>query len=81
VAPVGRRKRAERKVWARLRHRGVRTSKARVRRLMREHKLSADTGRTTPRGPLLHDGTIIPETVDTMRDEPRARHVFERRGE
>ena len=30
-----------RKVWARLRHRGVRTSKERVRRLMREHHLSA----------------------------------------
>lgn len=55
-----------RKVWARLRHKGVRTSKERVRRLMREHQLAADTGRATPRGPRVHDGTIIPETVDTM---------------
>lgn len=55
-----------RKVWARLRHKGVRTSKERVRRLMREHHLSADTGRATPRGPRVHDGTIIPEVVDRM---------------
>jgi len=55
-----------RKVWARLRHKGVRTSKERVRRLMREHQLSADTGRATPRGPRVHDGTIIPEAVDQM---------------
>ena len=55
-----------RKVWARLRHKGVRTSKERVRRLMRENHLSADTGRATPRGPQVHDGTIIPETIDRM---------------
>ena len=30
-----------RRVWARLRHAGLRTSKERVRRLMREHALSA----------------------------------------
>lgn len=59
-----------RKVWARLRHKGVRSPKERVRRLMREHQLSADTGRATPRGPRVHDGTIIPETIDTMWDEP-----------
>jgi transposase InsO family protein len=55
-----------RKVWARLRHKGVRTSKERVRRLMRENQLSADTGRATPRGPRVHDGTIIPEGIDRM---------------
>ena len=55
-----------RKVWARLRFRGVRTSKERVRRLMRAHGLSADTGRATPRGPRSHDGTIIPEAIDAM---------------
>ena len=36
MAPVGPRKRAERKVWARLRHAGLRTSKERVRRVRRE---------------------------------------------
>jgi putative transposase len=54
-----------RKVWARLRHQGLRTSKERVRRLMREHGLSA-TRSGTPRGPRSHDGTIVPATVDTM---------------
>ncbi len=55
-----------RKVWARLRHAGLRTSKERVRRLMSENGLSAATRVGSPRGPRNHDGTIIPETVDTM---------------
>ncbi len=55
-----------RKVWARLRHAGLRTSKERVRRLMRENGLAASTRTGRPRGPRNHDGTIIPKTVDTM---------------
>jgi transposase InsO family protein len=55
-----------RKVWARLRHGGVRTSKRRVLRLMREHGLLAPSRVGAPRGPRNHDGTIIPETVDAM---------------
>jgi putative transposase len=55
-----------RKVWARLRHGGVRTSKRRVLRLTREHGLLAPSRVGAPRGPRAHDGTIIPETVDTM---------------
>lgn len=55
-----------RKVWARLRHAGLRTSKERVRRLMRENGLSASARTGSPRGPRNHDGTIIPETIDTM---------------
>jgi putative transposase len=55
-----------RKVWARLRHAGLRTSKERVRRLMRENGLQAMSRPSRPRGPRSHDGTIIPETVDTM---------------
>jgi putative transposase len=55
-----------RKVWARLRHAGVRTSKRRVLRLMREHGLLAPSRTGSPRGPRAHDGTIIPDTVDTM---------------
>ena len=55
-----------RKVWARLRHAGLRTSKERVRRLMRENGLSAASRVGRPRGPRNHDGTIIPETVDAM---------------
>lgn len=55
-----------RKVWARLRYRGLRTSKERVRRLMREHALSAATRVGRPHGPRAHDGTIIPEAIDAM---------------
>jgi putative transposase len=43
--------RATGKVWARLRHAGLRTSKERVRRLMRENGLSATTRPGRPRGP------------------------------
>ena len=55
-----------RKVWARLRHAGVRTSKRRVLRLMGEHGLLAPSRVGSPRGPRAHDGTIIPETVDAL---------------
>src|SRR3712207_889444 len=55
-----------RKVWARLRHGGVRTSKRRVLRLMREHGLLAPSRAGSPRGPRGHDGTTIPETADTL---------------
>jgi putative transposase len=49
-----------RKVWAKLRHRGIRTSRSRVLRLMREHGLRAPTRSGAPRGPRSHEGTIIP---------------------
>ena len=55
-----------RKVWARLRVAGVRTSKRRVLRLMRANNLLAPARVGAPRGPRTHDGTIIPEAVDTM---------------
>jgi transposase InsO family protein len=55
-----------RKVWARLRHGGIRTSPRRVLRLMRAHHLLAPTRQGHPHGPKAHDGTIIPEQVDTM---------------
>ena len=55
-----------RKVWARLRHGGVRTSKHRVLRLMREHGLLAPSRVGSPRGPRTHDGTIISNALDTM---------------
>ena len=55
-----------RKVWARLRVTGIRTSKRRVLRLMREHNLLAPSRTGSPRGPRNHDGTIIPETIDTL---------------
>jgi transposase InsO family protein len=55
-----------RKVWARLRHAGTRTSMRRVLRLMRQSNLLAPTRAGSPRGPRTHDGTIIPNTLDTM---------------
>jgi putative transposase len=55
-----------RKVWARLRYAGTRTSLRRVLRLMRAHDLLAPSRVGASRGPRNHDGTIIPETVDTM---------------
>lgn len=55
-----------RKVWARLCHAGLYTSRRRVLRLMREHGLLAPTRVGSPRGPHSHDGTIIPEAVDVM---------------
>jgi hypothetical protein len=55
-----------RKVWARLRHGGIRTSPRRVLRLMRAHHLLAPTRQGHPHGPKAHDGTIITAHVDTM---------------
>jgi putative transposase len=55
-----------RKVWARLRMRGVRTSRRRVLRLMRQHGLLAPSRAGSPCGPRNHDGTIIPDAVDAM---------------
>ena len=55
-----------RKVWARLHHAGTRTSLRRVLRLMRENSLLAPTRVGSPRGPRNHDGTIVPDTIDTM---------------
>ena len=55
-----------RKLWARLRHAGTRTSLRRVLRLMRQNNLLAPTRVGSPRGPRNHDGTIIPDTVDAM---------------
>ena len=53
-----------RKVWARLRFDGIRTSRGRVMRLMREHNLRAPMNPGEPKGPRSHDGTIIPPAPD-----------------
>jgi putative transposase len=55
-----------RKIWARLRFKGIRTSKRRVLRLTREHGLQAPHRLGRPRGPRAHDGTIRTERVDEM---------------
>ena len=54
-----------RKIWARLRFSGVRSSPGRVRRLMRENGLLAPH-RIRTRPDNAHDGTITTETVDVM---------------
>ena len=55
-----------RKVWARLRHGGLRTAPRRGLRLRRAHQLLAPTRQGHPHGPTAHDGTSIPAPVDTM---------------
>jgi putative transposase len=55
-----------RKLWARLRFKGIRTSRRRVLRLMRENGLLAHQRAGRPHGPKAHDGTIITERVDVM---------------
>ncbi len=54
-----------RKIWARLRHAGIRTAARRVRRLMGKHDLLAPhrVGRPEQRA---HDGTITTAAVDVM---------------
>ena len=47
-----------RKIWARLRFAGIRTSKRRVLRLTREHSLQAPGRVGRAHGPKAHDGTI-----------------------
>ncbi len=55
-----------RKVWARLRFRGVMTSKERVRRLMRAHGLRAPYFPIRRRGDKAHDGKITTHRPDEM---------------
>lgn len=55
-----------RKVWARLRAVNVRTSKDRVRRVMRAHGLSAPHFAVRRRGNKAHDGTITTQRPDEM---------------
>ena len=55
-----------RKVWAKLRVKGIRTSQERVRRLMRAHDLQAPHRVGQAHGPTAHDGTITTETPDVM---------------
>src|SRR3954468_8922834 len=55
-----------RKLWARLRFAGIRTSRRRVLRLMRAHGLPAPQRAGRPHGAKAHDGTITTERVDVM---------------
>jgi hypothetical protein len=64
-----------RKVWARLRLRGVRTAARRVRRLMREHDLSAPN-RPPQRPANDHDGRITTDRVDATWGTDMAQAVL-----
>jgi transposase InsO family protein len=55
-----------RKVWARLRVQGLRTSKLRVLRLMRQAGLLAPSRAQRVLGPQVHDGTIITDRPNQM---------------
>ena len=55
-----------RKMWARLRFAGIRTSRRRVLRLMREHGLLAHQRMGAPHGSKAHDGRITTNRVDAM---------------
>ena len=55
-----------RKVWARLRHRGLRADKERIRRLMGHSQLLAPVRGGPPHGPRVHDGSIIPMAPNLM---------------
>lgn len=63
---VGIRGEGHRKVHARLRHRGTRVGRKRVLRVMRENGLLAPARVGRPRGPRVHDGTIVTERPDEM---------------
>ena len=55
-----------RKLWARLRFRGICTSRRRVLRLMRAHGLLAHQRVGLAHGPKAHDGGITTERIDLM---------------
>ncbi|WP_038047265.1 IS3 family transposase, partial [Thioalkalivibrio sp. ALJ24] len=55
-----------RKLWVRLKGKGIIVCRERLRRLLREHGLQAPHRQGTARGPQVHDGTIIPEAPDRM---------------
>ena len=55
-----------RKIWARLRHHGIRTSKDRVLHLLRENQLLSPARRPEPVRSNPHEGTIIAELPNQM---------------
>jgi putative transposase len=55
-----------RKVWARLRHKGIRAWKDRVLRVMREHQLLSPSRRPDARPTNPHEGSILAETPNQL---------------
>jgi putative transposase len=56
----------DRKIWARLRYQGVRTSKERVLRPLRENQLLSPQRQPAPVKEAPHEGTIITSRPDQM---------------
>src|SRR3954452_25280707 len=55
-----------RKIWARLRHQGIRTSKDRILQLLRENQLLSPARQPEPVASNPHEGTIIAELPNQM---------------
>ena len=55
-----------RKIWARLRHQGIRTSKDRVLRLLRQNQLLSPARQPDPVRSNPHEGTILTEAPNQM---------------
>jgi putative transposase len=55
-----------RKIWARLRHKGIRTCKDRVLRLLRQHQLLSPARQPEPSPTNPHEGTIVTAAPDQM---------------
>lgn len=55
-----------RKIWAKLRFKGIRTSPRRALRVMRENGLLVHQRTSMHPGPKAHDGTIIPDDINEM---------------
>src|SRR6058998_3037789 len=55
-----------RKIWARLRHKGIRTSKERVLRLLRENQLLSPSRQPEAVRSNPHEGTIVTEAPNQM---------------
>ena len=69
-----------RKVWARLRLVGTRTSKARVLRLMGQARLLAPTRAGNRHGPKAHDGTLSTERPNQMWGTDATTYLTTREG-
>jgi transposase InsO family protein len=69
-----------RKLWARLRHQGIRTSKDRVLRLLREHGLLSPARRPDSRPAHSHEGSILTQAPNQMWGTDATQTVTEEDG-
>ena len=69
-----------RKLWARLRFAGIRTSRRRVLRLTREHGLLAHQRVGAPHGSKAHDGRITTDRVHLVKNPGHAGAASSDRG-